>query len=63
MRYAKELAFSSPEPFVSRGHVILPGDENEHTSAGKLAQISSGFFLFYSSGTERIFASCSCLCF
>lgn len=63
MRYAKELAFSSPEPFVSRGHVVLTGDENEHTSAGKLAQISSWFFLFYSSGTERIFASCSCLCF
>ena len=29
MRYAKELAFSSPEPFVSLGHVVLTWDENE----------------------------------
>ena len=29
MRYAQKLAFSSPERFVSLGHVVLTGDENE----------------------------------
>ena len=46
MRYAKELAFSSPEPFVSLGHVVLTGDEKSIPVQGNLRRSLPGFSFF-----------------